>query len=234
MLVRCARPGLRRARLPSSHFCTVGDSGPKFPSDFKSNLQAHRTLGVGMMRRLLAYTQVSLIKSRVDPSFDAEEFTEGAAAAYQQVVRCAMEPSTEEPVLQGLQGLLSSDVQQDLGDMVSRGEWLGWGELGGLRVTVHDVHAEIIRASLIFPDGESNYKECTSALFDVRFLTYESLQPSHESEDRDNSEEGEPQFMGQTWRFQGQLLARSGEEMLPNDELSFSIVAIEELQALNS
>lgn len=200
-----------------------------FPNDMTASWEAHRVLDVGLFRRMAAKAQVALIRSKIDASFDPEEFVKGAGFAYRGVVAAAMEPGGKR--LQEMsvdETLFSRKVSKGLLQLVEEGQWLGWGDLEGGKVLVHNLHCEIVAASLVWPEDHSfgdDFRQVESALFDVRFLTYESLQLNE-------GDEPQPKMLARTWRFEGQLLAGGdGDgERHTNEDLQFAIVKIEGLE----
>ena len=84
------------------------------------------------------------------------------------------------------------------------------------------MHGEIAQASLLFEPKETDWTECTDALFDVRYLTYETLVTP-------NGDRSGPEMRAHTWRFQGQMLVAEGDEKVPNPDLVWRVIGIEGL-----
>jgi hypothetical protein len=204
----------------------------KFPTDMASSWEAHQKLDVGLLQRFMAKGQVALIRSKVAPWFDPRDFEKGAGFAYRSIVAAAMEPEGQGFEELARERLISSTVSEGLLRLVEEGKWLGWGELKGGNVVVHDLHSEIVHASLVWPEDHTfgqDFSQIESALFDVRFLAYESLQLDKEAE-------LQPRMIAQTWRFEGKLLASNDNNntekggRLPNEELQYAIVKIDGLE----
>jgi hypothetical protein len=142
--------------------------------------------------------------------------------AYQRVVESAV---GKEGLRNhdALAAICSNGVQASLRSNAEAGVWSGWNEMEpGSHLEVHDVHVEIARASIVFETQETDYKDCTDALFDVRYLTYETLVTAQ-------GERTGPEMKAVTWRFQGQMLRPEGDEMVPNPDLVWAVIGIEGL-----
>lgn len=212
--------GSRHSNLPfQSLMKGYSTEGPDFklPTDMRSAIIANHKLGMGFMRRGMAWWQVAMIKKEVDPSFDTEDFIQGAQVAYRAALDRAVGRGRN---LKELEGMVGPELYESMAQLVQQGTWVGWEDLEGGHIEVHDVYCEIAQAKLAAPpEGGSDISKMTTAMFDVRYLTYESLIPS-EGEGESNG----PEMKASTWRFQGELV---DDENLPNPALQFKIIGIE-------
>lgn len=143
------------------------------PQDAATLLLAHKMLGIGAFRRVVAKVQCLALRAFADNRFDPEELTAGARQAYAAVTSAAF----------GDEGVRDHRfLRQLVSEKVADRMIAAAGHNLATSVTLHHMmHAEIIAAKMTVdlsdPDAaDSNGRPFpTRMFFDVRFLACESL-----------------------------------------------------------